>query len=119
MAHQIWESEDKKKQGTLAEIERYEDGLKSPLSRMRFPYTYDHALGNNQLFHEVSAGDKAGTFIREPEMRSLVAFANLTPLIAECEEVYPGYKLGDFSNQTALGRLLTAYREAVALIPKP
>jgi len=117
MAHQIWESEDKKKQGTLAEIERYEDGLKSPLSRMRFPYTYDHALGNNQLFHEVSAGDKAGTFIREPEMRSLVAFANLTPLIAEWRKERTESLRSAWSDATR--KLADAYDEAVDLIPKP
>jgi len=113
MAHQIWESEDKKKQGTLAEIERYEEGLKNPLSRMRFPYRvfgYGYIQAADSVM--LSAGEEYLL-----ERTALVAFANLAPLIAEWiadnkwEQMHP--------QMPGNRNLWEGYKAAAALISKP
>ena len=110
--YQAFNSDDGKLKGvSKEEAEKYEEGLKNPLSRMNFPYSV--------LTSGVIQGRHGSVEWEKDERKALVAFANLAPLIAECDETYSGYKLGGSLTQTPLGRLLTAYDEAVALIPKP
>jgi len=99
----------------------YEEGLKNPLSRMRFPYSVSTA--DNQPYSHHLQGDFKGGKPKwaadHEESNAILAFANLAPLIAECDKKYPDYRRDARWANTELGRLLTAYGEAVALIPKP
>ena len=65
-------SDDGKVTGTYEEVLAYEEGLKNPLGRMRFPYD------------KQGAGGKGGSLAQiDAENAAILAFANLAPLIAD------------------------------------
>jgi len=104
-------SDDGKVTGTYEEVLAYEEGLKNPLSRMRFPYS----VGKSRNFGRAIIGNKGSDdWITDQEAKVLIAFANLAPLIEKWvannrwEMMYPTMP----GNQN----LWEAYKAAVALI---
>lgn len=111
--YQAFNSDDGKLKGvSQEEAEKYEAGLKNPLSRMRFPYSVSASgviLGSDD--HEVRP--QSGRDHRV----TLIAFANLAPLIAEW---IAGNKWEMMHPTTPGNRnLWEGYKAAVALIPNP
>ncbi len=112
--YQAFNSDDGKLKGvSKEEVEKYEEGLKNPLSRMRFPYRvfgYGYIQAADSVM--LSAGEEYLL-----ERTALVAFANLAPLIAEWAE---HHKWEDYSPPIPVTKaLLEGYKAAVTLIPKP
>jgi len=110
--YQAFNSDDGKLKGvSKEEVEKYEEGLKNPLSRMRFPYDVDgggYLCTDKGVLLDLTNGG---------ERTALVAFANLAPLIAEWiadnkwEQMHP--------QMPGNRNLWEGYKAAVALIPKP
>ena len=113
--YQAFNSDDGKLKGvSREEVERYEAGLKNPLSRMHFPYKYSQTYHNNIHYSE----DGCGIAVRDWELENLVAFANLAPLIGKWDAERANLVAGN-QFEDAVRELSTAFREAAALIPKP
>jgi len=108
-------SDDGKVHGTEAEVLAYEEGLKNPLGRMRFPYHVEATWPNENLLR-IFGADRI-TANCHPEADVLVAFANLAPLLAEWDEAR--FIMGGDRFEDSVRALANGFREACALIPKP
>jgi len=100
------------------EAEKYEEGLKNPLSRMHFPYEHYIESSNDRYFHKIKRNSpRHDVALSKEEVSAVLAFANLAPLIAEWvadnrwEQMHP--------QMSGNRNLLEGYKAAVTLIPKP
>ena len=112
---QVWRSKDGKCVGSQAEVEAYLATL-SPLGKMRFPYyTSQEYVFHGEVPYQIKINNK--------ELKALVAFANLAPLIQEALEDWDatdsGWRTREWSVLTPpTVTLLLAYEEALKLVPR-
>jgi len=111
---QVWRSKDGAVTGSKEEVEAYLKG-KNPLAGMRFPY---HCSPGGYVSH-------VDGYAEDKEMKGIVAFANLAPLIQPIVREWDKMKSVDWRTEEWHGeeskviqKLLLAYEEAIKQVPQ-
>ena len=115
---QVWRSKDGQCTGSKEEVEAYLKS-KNPLGKMRFPY---HCSPGGYVSHNDG-------YAEDKEMKALVAFANLGPLIQEIVTAWDGpsewdrrewRRCTEWTDPTLakLQTLFLAYEEALKQVPQ-